>query len=302
MKAMILAAGLGTRLLPYTLKRPKPLFPVLNMPLLQLTADRIKKSGFTEIVVNCHHLPQQIADALNSEAGIILQKETEILGTGGGLRMALPHFGPEPILVVNGDIYHTIDYQDVYRHHCSTDADVTLVLHDYPRFNDVSVSDGLSVTGFDSTENAGDQTGNMLAFTGIHIINPGVLESIPRETTFCIIDCYRELLRKGGLIRAYLAKNHFWTDMGTPEDYLHLHAGLLTKKIPAYEALDQAIAEAPFVGKQHASIARDVKLNEWACIGRGAVIEAGVTLQRAIVWDGATIPAGRAVKDMIVTS
>ena len=105
MKAMILAAGLGTRLLPFTLKRPKPLFPILNTPLLGLTVNRIRNSGFSEILVNGHHLRQQIKKAVQHEENCILQEEEKILGTGGGLRMALPHFNHEPVLVVNGDIY-----------------------------------------------------------------------------------------------------------------------------------------------------------------------------------------------------
>ncbi|MFC1837701.1 sugar phosphate nucleotidyltransferase [Thermodesulfobacteriota bacterium] len=302
MKAMILAAGFGTRLLPYTLKRPKPLFPILNRPLLQLTAARINKAGFTQIVVNCHHLQQQITQKLKDKAGIILQKEDKILGTGGGLRMALPHFGQEPVLVVNGDIYHTIDYTDVYRRHGESNADVTLVLHDYPRFNDVSVNDRLEIAGFNKPGNNSGQKNDVLAFTGIHVINPEVLESIPQNTPFCIIDCYRKLLEKGGSIQAYQAKNHFWTDMGTPDDYLKLHAGLLSNRTPVYDELDDMIAEAPFVGIQNASTAKDVTLLDWACVGKHATIGAGATLQRSVIWDGAVIPAESVVKDTIVTA
>ena len=130
MKAMILAAGFGTRLLPYTLKRPKPLFPVLDRPLLHLTFSRIRKAGFAEIIVNCHHLRHQIRQALRHETGCIIQEEEKVLGTGGGLHMALPHFNGKPALVVNGDIYHTIDYREVYQHHCASGADITLVLHE----------------------------------------------------------------------------------------------------------------------------------------------------------------------------
>ena len=84
MKAMILAAGLGTRLLPYTRKRPKPLFPVLNRPLLSLSIGRLRQAGAGEIIVNAHHLKQQIKNTLLSEENIILQEEDKILGTGGG--------------------------------------------------------------------------------------------------------------------------------------------------------------------------------------------------------------------------
>ena len=297
---MILAAGLGTRLLPYTLKRPKPLFPVLNNPLLKLTISRITQAGATDIVVNTHHLRQQIKEALQGEANIILQEEEKILGTGGGLRMALPHFGQEPVLVANGDIYHSIDYAEVYRSHLEAKADVTLVLHDYPRFNDVTVDEKLRIKGFDrSVDKTGGQE-KILAFTGIHVINPEVLQAIPQDATYCIIDCYKELLQQGGLIRAHLATNHFWTDMGTPADYLKLHADLLGQKVPLYKEFAEAASDAPFVGANNTSISKDVKLLDWVCIGKGAIIEAGVTLQRTVVWDGALVPAGSFIKDSIV--
>ena len=301
MKAMILAAGLGTRLLPFTLKRPKPLFPILNTPLLHLTISRIRNSGFSEIIVNAHHLGQQIKEALQHELSCILQEEELILGTGGGLRMALSHFNHEPVLIVNGDIYHTVSYQDVYRNHCESKADVTLVLHDYPRFNDVTVDDKRMITEFNSSNEEQGNLKKVLAFTGIHVIKPDILRIMPPDTPFCIIECYKKLLDQGGSIRAYLATDHFWTDMGTPEDYLQLHTDLLKQKIPVYGELDDVLAEAPFVGIQNASIAKDVKLLDWTCIGKGVTIGAGATLQRAVIWDGASVPAGTIIKDAIVT-
>jgi mannose-1-phosphate guanylyltransferase len=301
MKAMILAAGLGTRLLPYTLKLPKPLFPILNKPLLLLTINRLKLAGATEIVVNAHHLRQQVKNALQKETNILLQEEEKILGTGGGLRMALPHFKNAPMLVVNGDIYHSIDYREVYSSHCETKADVTLVLHDYPRFNDVAVDERLQVINFNGPNYTPSKKEQILAFTGIHVINPDVLHCIPQNTTYCIIDCYRKLIEMGVTIRAYVVKNHFWTDMGTPADYLKLHADLLAQKIPVYEKLAEMLNDAPFVGVKDAYIDKNVKLLDWVCIGKGAAIKSEATLQRAVIWDGAVVPAGSIIKDEIVT-
>ena len=89
MQAMILAAGFGTRLLPYTRYLPKPLFPVLNTPLLSAVVRRLKNFGFSRIVVNCHHLGEKIIAALEDIDGVTIQFEEMILGTGGGLRRAL---------------------------------------------------------------------------------------------------------------------------------------------------------------------------------------------------------------------
>jgi mannose-1-phosphate guanylyltransferase len=301
MKAMILAAGLGTRLLPYTLKRPKPLFPILNKPLLHLTISRIKQAGALEIIVNAHHLRSQIFESLQAETNITLQEEEKILGTGGGLRLALPHLGSDPLLVVNGDIYHTIDYTEVYNFHCTSGADVTLVLHDYPRFNDVMVDDS-RITGFNKFAGSEEKLVRSLAFTGIHVINPEVLRVIPPESPYCIIDCYRKLLQKGGMIGSYVAANHFWTDIGTPADYLQLHADILAHKVPVYEELAETAAAAPFIGLKSASVSPDATLLGWVCIGDGAAVEAGTTLQRTVVWDNAVVPAGSTIIDGIVTA
>ncbi len=89
MQAMILAAGLGTRLLPHTSIRPKPLFPVLNSPLLLLTIARLKNFGFDHIIVNCHHLREQIVEAVELIEDVMVIEEEIILGTGGGLRGAV---------------------------------------------------------------------------------------------------------------------------------------------------------------------------------------------------------------------
>jgi mannose-1-phosphate guanylyltransferase len=297
---MILAAGLGTRLLPYTMKCPKPLFPILNKPLLHLTINRLHAAGAGNIIVNAHHLRPQIKDALLEEHNIILQEEDSILGTGGGLRMALGHFGKEPVLVVNGDIYHSIDYSEVFRFHCAAEADVTLVLHDYPRFNDVRVDRTLTVTGFSRSERKKNRHERILAFTGIHVIKPEVLHAIPQETPCCIIDCYRDLLQKRGTIRAYIARGHYWTDMGTPADYLQLHGELMKHEAPVYPELAAVAAKAPFIGLENAEVSPEAKLLDWVCIGRGAAVGAGATLKRVVLWDNAVVPAGTSVTDEII--
>lgn len=301
MKAMILAAGLGTRLLPHTRQRPKPLFPVLNRPLLHLTVSRLREAGFAEIVINAHHLKLQMKRLLAGEDGITLQEEEEILGTGGGLQRALPHFGRDPVLVVNGDIYHNIDYREVCNFHQATGADVTLVLHDCPRFNSVKVDKTLRLTGFKRNHSCSQTGERTLAFTGIHVINPAVLETVPPGANSSIIACYENLLRQGGTIQAFLATAHYWTDMGTTADYLGLHAGLLDGTVPVYDELSTLVAER-FVGLNHADVAVDVTLQDWVCLGRGARIGAGVTLQRSVIWDGVRVPAGAVIRDAIVSS
>ncbi len=187
MQAVLLAAGLGTRLRPHTLIRPKPLFPVLNQPLLHRLLDMLSTVGCTRIVVNCHHLAEQIDSSLESYPDILVQFEPKILGTGGSLALALQSLDDEPILVMNGDIVHSIDVAALYKKHCESGDGVTLAMHDYPRFNTVAVQ-GDRVTSFRPGSDM-----PQLAFTGIHVVEPEVIKRIPLDTFFHIIDLYDEL-------------------------------------------------------------------------------------------------------------
>ncbi len=291
MQAMILAAGFGTRLLPYTKLCPKPLFPLLNEPLLLLTIRRLQAAGFDHIVVNCHYLRERIVEALSGISGVLIQEEEVVLGTGGGLRMALPSLRDEPLLVTNGDIYHMVNYRELYTAHTSCDAVVTMAMHDYPRFNKVTVQDGF-VTGFDSQTGGSD-----MAFTGLHVLEPSVLEAIPKGVAYSIIDRYRALLAEEGRIRALQVDGCFWTDMGTVKDYLDLHAKLLKQEIPLWEEFS-TLPENSFL----VDIAFDkstVTLKDWDCIGDAQLGE-GATLERCVVWSGAKIEKGTYFQDSLV--
>ena len=295
MQAMILAAGFGTRLLPYTLVRPKPLFPILNQSLLLLTIQRLQQAGCDHIVVNCHYLREQIVCALHGIPGVVVQEETSVLGTGGGLRLALDQFRDEPVLVTNGDIYHTIDYQRLYQGHKREGAPVTMAMHDFPRFNTVAVRGG-RICSFDDL--ADRSKGGLLAFTGLHVVDPAVLAGIPAEGEYSIIDWYRQLLQQGQPIAAMRVDDCFWKDMGTVEDYLALHAGLLTGKIPVWPELVGS-AKSPFLVADKAKTGSGLVMQDWVCVG-DAIIGKDTYLQRSVVWDGVTITEGRRIVDQLV--
>ena len=286
---MILAAGLGTRLNPYTLIRPKPLFPVLGEPLLLRIVAQLRAAGFTQIVVNAFHLAEQLVAALHGQADIVIQREPMELGTGGGLRLALAHFSEgEPVLVTNGDIYHDIDYGEAYARHLQGGAPLTMVMHHYPRFNKVRVEGG-QVRGFASRdETPGAQT--LQAFTGIHVLDPWLLKEIPAARFYSIIDRYQGHLESGGTIRAHTVSGHFWQDIGTIGDYLDLHATLLGQAEPRFRL-------APEV-----TVGQAVTLDEWGYVGAGATIGDGASLRRVVVWEGAVIPQGAILQDSLVTA
>ena len=293
MQAMILAAGFGTRLLPHTLVRPKPLFPVLNRPLLLATIRRLARLGFDHIVVNCHHLREQIVEALDGLAGVTVQEEATILGTGGGLRHALPRLHDEPLLVVNGDIYHDVEVEKLYRQHVLGGWKVTLAMHHYPRFNTVRVAEGRVV------QFAGRVLADGLAFTGIHVLNPEILSPLPDQTFSSIVDHYQGLLAdEPEAIAVSRCDGCYWTDMGTPEDYLALNRGLATGTIPRWPELGEE--PGPFIVDGRARLGEGVQLRGWASIG-AAKIGRGALIDGAVVWDGAEVVADSVVRDGILT-
>lgn len=296
MQAMILAAGYGTRLRPYTLIRPKPLFPVLNRPLLLATIERLQNSGCRRIVVNCHHLAGQIGAALAGLAGVELQEEPAILGTGGSLAQVLDRIDRQaPLLVCNGDIYHTVDLAALYRQHCTSGLRITMALHRYPRFNKVLVRDGL-VTGFDATVGS---TGTY-AYTGIQVIDPQAMCTLDERRPYCIIDHYRRLLAGGEAIGAAVVAAPTWSDIGTVGDYLGLHGDLLSGRAEVWPEL-QRPSGSSFVVDEQAVVAAGCRFDDWVCIGK-ARIGPGARISRSVVWDGAEVPAQAVVEDRLVVA
>lgn len=292
MQAMILAAGFGTRLLPYTQYQAKPLFPVLNTPLLLAAVNRLKNSGFSPIIVNCHHLGEQIVACLQEVPGVIIQQEELILGTGGGLRRALDNLDDEPLLVANGDIYHSIDVSELYHYHVQAEHGITMAVHDCPRFNKIIVRDQ-QIVDFDGSS----QDGVRLAYTGIQVINPDLLRGIKKDTASCIIEYYRRLLAQNTVIHARRFKRCSWTDMGTPEDYLGLHGALLSGQVPCWPELECKVEKHCI--DAGAECADDLEIEDWVCIG-DARIGPQVKLCRCVVWDGAVIEPGQVLSDEIV--
>ncbi|MFZ0611943.1 MAG: sugar phosphate nucleotidyltransferase [Desulfobacterales bacterium] len=223
MKAMILAAGFGTRLRPYTDFRPKALFTIADQPVLDRMIRQLVAAGCSAIVVNTHHLHDQIevfvADAKYPVA-VHTRFEPVIRGTGGALKNVADFWNDRPFMVVNSDIVTDIDLAAVHRFHRQHPHPVTLVLHDAPAFNTVTLGPGDLITGFGGSDpGAPAAGGRLLAFTGIQVLDPDVLDLVPPEVFHSSIDTYRNLIATGRGVKAFIATGHDWADIGTPERY-----------------------------------------------------------------------------------
>ncbi len=143
MKALILAAGFGTRLLPFTENTPKPLFTVAGRPLLDIIICNLQYAGCKAVIINTHHLYQKIDSFLDPQKysiPVITRHEPEILGTGGAIKNVADFWDDKPFMVINSDIVTDIDLKKIYDFHLNHHHPVTLVLHDDPEFNTVSIN------------------------------------------------------------------------------------------------------------------------------------------------------------------
>lgn len=238
MKAMILAAGFGTRLFPLTIDRTKPAIPFLGKPLVGYVAEYISKFGFKDIVVNLHHQPDSVIAALGdgSRFGVHIEytrEEPRILGTAGALDNARNFLEDETFLIINGKIITDIDIAAALETHRSSGALATMILKPNvkrERFTVVNVSDGF-VTGFGDyaqplTEaeirDAEHEPDSPMMFTGIHILEPRVFEYIPRGIYSDIVPTfYSPALAKGERVAAHITDSE-WFELSTIPRYLDI--------------------------------------------------------------------------------
>lgn len=227
MKAMILAAGLGTRLKPFTDDKPKALVQIGDYTLIEHTIFKLIENGFDEIVINVHHFSQMLISFIGSkkfDAKIYISDETErLLDTGGGIFYASRFLdGEEPFLVHNVDIITDINLQSIYQSHLLSNAIATLAVGKRESSRVFLFDDDLILSGWknkltnrqiipDSSRESLDE----FAFAGIHVINPEIFKLIKTTGSFSIIDTYLSLCNKY-TIKGFDVTNNFVLDVGKP--------------------------------------------------------------------------------------
>ncbi len=300
-RAVVLAAGLGTRLRPLSLTVPKPLFPILNRPLLGILLEQLQAAGCTGVAINTHHLAAALAGFVRElpphGVSVRLSHEPRILGTGGGLKQLADFWEGGPCLVINGDILTDIDPAAVFRAHAATDALATLVLHDCPRFNNVWRDDRGDIAGFGDSPPPG-AAGPPLAYTGIQVISPRLFDLMPAAAYVDLIATYRAALAGGERLAALVVAGPVWEDIGTPAAYLDLHRGLLAGRFPSLRRYFPPLTD-PWLGEGVRGAA-EATFGGGVCVGPRATLGNGVTLANTVIWAEAVIADGVALQDCIV--
>lgn len=222
---MILAAGLGTRLRPLTNTIPKPLLPVGGTPLIVWNLLLLKRHGFRQVVINLHHLGPMIEQALGtgSKFGIriMYSHEPVILGTGGGIKQAEPHFSGEPVLILNGDTLVELDLEALCDFHRTRHAAATLVLRedaDAASWGLVEVGDMGRILRINGKGLLDSVPAMPRMFAGIHILHPRLLRQVPKGVASSVIDPYVRAIEQGEPVLGYDLRG-YWSDIGTAERY-----------------------------------------------------------------------------------
>ena len=233
MKAMILAAGLATRLRPLTDDRPKALVEVGGRTLLEIAITRLRSFGVRQAIINVHHFADMVVDYLkaNDDFGMHIEvsREEVLLDTGGGLKKTAHFFlenaaSDKPFILHNVDVISTIDLGLMAQFHSEHKALATLAVQERQTSRHLLFDNKLQLCGRRAGSNqAADQVQpapdpQALAFSGIHIISPRIFSLITEEGAFSIIDSYLRLAVQGEKILAFRADKYYWRDLGRPEN------------------------------------------------------------------------------------
>ncbi len=294
---MILAAGLGTRMAPLTKLRPKPSLPVTNRPMIGHLLEHLYSQGVTFAVINTHALADQMERAARSAAPagmeLVFSHEPEILGTAGGLRKAAEHFGAEPLYLVNADSLTDVDLAAAWAAHADSARLATMIVTTHQPGSGYRP---IAVAGAEPTGRVcrlagrkwGDLEGWPRTFTGVHILEPSILSSIPEGPCDINADVYPRLLDEDQEAVGAWLHSGWWFEAGSPARYLELNMQILER------SGSRTLAAPGSRVDPDAQVARSI-------IGAGARIERGSQVVDCVVWDGAVVGEEVSLRRCIVS-
>lgn len=293
MRGLILAAGLGTRLIPLTLFRPKPVIPFLNRPLIHYAFELLTRAGVQDIAVNLHHLQGMIVETLfllqadipeERRPRLIFSHEEQVLGTGGAIDRLRRYFAGESIVICNGKIYFEEDLKRVIAFHEQTRAAATLVLvpqRQSDEFSPVFIDNDHNIIRFGQKEEAGPAH----TFTGVHVLSPEVLDFIPEGPSDTVKDLYPGLIQKGYPVRGFVS-DAYWCECSTARRYLEKSLEVL-KRRGLSNSIESGVMDA---------------LCENVIAGRLARADRSCVLENCILWERVRVGRNSSLRNVIISN
>ncbi len=223
-KAILLAAGYGTRMEPLSWDLPKPLMPLFGLPMLEHALLTLQAWGVEEVLINMHHVPHEILAWVRARTQhgprIVLSYEADILGTGGALRKADHFIGSDPCWLVNTDIAFVLDPIPIVKRFYESGAPAVLWLDDQRGPRTVAANAEGIISDF-AVPNPG--VAGTYTYCGIQLFHPKLLTGLPDRAFCSVIDACRQMMGKGHRIYGCVVPDAYWADLGTPERYLQAH-------------------------------------------------------------------------------
>jgi mannose-1-phosphate guanylyltransferase len=305
MKAMLLAAGLGTRLRPLTYEVPKPMMPVLGRPVMEHILKLLARHGFDDVVANLHYFPEQIEQRFGdgSEWGmrLVYSHERELLGTAGGVRNVRDHFGGETFLIVSGDALTDIDLTALWEHHKEAGGIGTLSLRqveDTTQYGVVILGDDGRIQGFQEKPDPAEALSN-LGNCGIYVFEPEIFDYFP-ETDFVdwAQDVFPTLLDEDVPFYGHEITD-YWNDIGTIGEFRQGNfdalAGAVKVDLPGASASNGALIASS------ANVSAEAIIEPPVYVGDGCEVAANARLTGpVVVGDGSSVGEGAAIRDSIL--
>jgi NDP-sugar pyrophosphorylase family protein len=311
MKALILAAGFGTRLKPLTNELPKPLFPVLNRPILEHTLHFLSSQGIKEIAINLHHRPEKIIDYFGDgkDFGVSLHysKEEKILGTAGGIKKLQSFFQNETFLVINSDVFADINLNDVLKFHKEKKSKLTLVVRqdaNVEKYKSIQRVEEGRIVHFLGKGIKNSDPVTQVMFTGIQVMEPDIFSRIPEDKFYGTTeDVFPGMIQDELPVYGFL-HDGYWIDMGTRETYIQAQAdaldGKLSLKTPSSRNPEGPLVVPPVHIGKNCEISQDAQVGPYAVLGDGCRLRSGAVVEYSILWTGATVGNDSSVQNSIV--
>lgn len=324
-KAMIMSAGVGSRLDPLTQTVPKPLIPIANKPIMELILNHLKDFGVKEVIANTHYLAEKIHKQFeNNDLGIGFSSlyEEKLSGTAGGVKKCESFFTKgETFIVMSGDSLTDVDLESLVKKHKEIGAIATMALREVPmqevnQFGVVVVEEDGKILGFQEKPSIHEAKSNLVN-TGIYVFETKIFDYIPANEFYDFAkNVFPALMANNELLYGHKIDG-YWNDIGTLNQYRLSSYDLFNDSIsinPDYDQFkhgwksESAVIskEAVFKGKVviglNSSVAAKVKFYGNSIIGNNCIIEEGVELKNAIIWDNVIVKKNARLDGCIVAS
>jgi len=308
---MILAGGLGTRLRPLSCTRPKLLFPVLNKPLLDGTFERLAETGVNEVILAVKHMAEVFMQRYGeSQNGLKISYsiEKKPMWTGGAIKYAEELIGhDESFLVLNGDIFTTLDYKELVNKHKENHAVATIALYrvkDPSRYGTVKLTENNQITQFVEKAPAEKAPSNLIN-AGVYVLNPKIFDYIPAGRPVSIErEVFPVLATENKMFGHEF--NDVWVDIGKPSDYLRVNKVLLDSKTEKQSIakdikLNNSVKICEHVCVDSGvNVDQDSRLGPYAVLGRDVVLGKNVIVENSVVFPDSTILDNASVVGSII--